>query len=292
MPALNSRIVILACVLACTASGASAQSSNDGALRVVTCDPVSNSCDEPDDALQTFSLPALGAADKATALAPDQRTTKVELAAAEYRVLIPGCDPLRPGVFDCESVHQYQHCRTLMFSSMVHSCRIEPRTEIGIAAIRQAAADEIELTIDSNARVRIDRGMRGFGQARGEAEVELALSVPAEFSAATCLQRDRYSFEATGPDAGFAEIDDTAACDKPLEFSFKPHEDDVVRAYDICETFAAWGDEIEDSIELLAAGLFHLRSDDPAFEAEYPGGMAIVASQVTVEAPLTIDCRD
>lgn len=280
-------------LLVLAAGAAQAQSPNGDSLRVVNCDPVSNTCGESDnDSLETFSLPVLGAADKATALTPDRRTTKVELGSTEYRVLIPGCDPVQPGVFVCNSVHEYQHCRTLMFSSMVHSCRIDAGDEVGIAAIREAPADEIGIEIESNAKVRVERGMRGFGQTRGEADVEIALAVPAGFGNASCLQRDRYLFAATGPDAGYAEIDDTADCDEPLEFSFKPHEDDVVRAYDICETFVAWGDEIEDSIEILAAGLFHLSSDDPAFEAEYPGGMAIIASQVTVQAPLTIDCRD
>lgn len=240
---------------------------------------------------QGLTMPVLGPSGRATVLSPNRRGTETELDTGEYRVLIPGCSEQSTGVYECESVLEYQHCRTLMISRMVSSCRAGLSLQEAFAEPRAAAPDEYEIEIDSSAKVRISRGVRGFGQIRGQAKVVLKIEPPVPGESAWCLQRDRYVFFPTGPMGGTSEIGESAECDEPIEFSFKAHEDDMMRAYDLCETFAAWGSEIEDSIEILAAGLFQIRSANPDFVASYPSGGAVIAPIVVVEAPLTIDCR-
>lgn len=242
---------------------------------------------------ETIEMPiTLGAQGRATILSPNLRSTELSIDSQTYRVLIPGCEPREPGVFYCESVYQYQRCRTLMYSDMVHSCRADLAFESGFAEPVAAAPGSYELEVDSDARVRIESGGRGMGNIRGSADVVLELSPPLEYADASCLLRDRYLYWATGPDGGMSDIADPDDCGEPIEFSFKPHDDDLLRAHDICETFLAWGEEIEDSIDVLVAGLFHVRSDDPGFLARHPDGTGVIALYVTVEAPLTIQCRE
>ncbi len=259
------------------------------ALPVVKCDAAANSCDSE---APGYALPQLGAAGRATVLRPNLRSTAVALESADSGVMIPGCEPSAPGIFLCQSLYEYQHCRTLMFSSMVHSCRAGNPFAGDFAEPRAAAPGEYELTVDSNARVRVTHGERGFGRMRGDADVVLRLDPPRDLEGAWCLQRNRMLFAPTGPDGGVAEVEDATDCALPIEFSFQPHEDDVLRAFDTCETFAAWGEEIEDSMDIVAAGLFHMRSASPEFMARYGSSTAIIAPYVSVEAPLTIDCRD
>jgi hypothetical protein len=240
---------------------------------------------------QSFTMPVLGPAGRATVLSPNRRTTATELDTGEYRVLIPGCSERDAGVFECESVLEYQHCRTLMISRMVLSCRAGLTFQAAFAEPRAAATDEYEIEVDSKAKVRVTLGVRGFGQIRGDADVLLTIQPPTDGQGAWCLQRDRYVFYPTGPDGGMAEIGESAACDEPIAFSFEPNEDDLMRAYDLCDTFAAWGSEIDDSMEILAGGLFQIRSASPEFVAAHPTGGAVIAPFVMVKAPLTVECR-
>jgi hypothetical protein len=240
---------------------------------------------------QNFTMPVLGPSGRVTVLSPNRRTTETELDSGEYRSLIPGCSEQKTGIFECESVLEYQHCRTLMISRMVQSCRIGLSLQEAFAEPRAAKADEYQIEIDSTAKVRVTLGVRGFGQIRGQVKVVLTIDPPVPNQSAWCLQRDRYVFYPTGPNGGLSEIGESAECDQPIEFSFEPHEDDLIRAYDLCDTFAAWDSEIQDSIEILAAGLFQIRSASPEFVARYPTGGAVIAPIVVVEAPLTIDCR-
>lgn len=261
-------------------------------LRVVRCDPATNSCTDSGETEAAFESPVvLGPSGRATVLTPDLRSTEVALDPSTYGVLIPGCKPQEPGVFHCASVHQYQHCRTLMFSNMVHSCRVDAAFESGFAKAVRAAEESYTLTVRSDARVRVQQANRSLGIIRGSASFELAIEPPLAGTGGQCLQRDRFVYWATGPNGGMSEIDDSAECNVPIEFRFAPHGDDLLRAWDICETFSAWGSEIEDAIGILAAGLFHIRSDDRDFRTEHPGGTGIIAPWVEVEAPLTIECR-
>jgi hypothetical protein len=247
----------------------------------------------PGVAQQSMQSPVvLGPAGRSTVLSPDLRSTEVALDAAGYGVLIPGCTPQEPGVFHCESLHQYQHCRTLMFSNMVHSCRADLAFQSAFAEPYPAGRDQYDLSVESDARVRVERGDRGLGIIRGSVDVELSFRPPLDSPGSNCLLRDRFVYQPTGPEGGMSTIDAAADCDEPIRFSFAPHDDDILRASDICETFAAWGDEIEDTIDVLAAGLFHIHSDDPEFRARHPGGTGIIAPYVTVTAPLKIECRE
>lgn len=242
---------------------------------------------------ETFAAPVLGAAaTNATVLSPNLRTTQTVLEAAEYRVLIPGCSQQDPGVFVCDSVLEFQHCRTLMISRMIDWCEADFAFEGNFAEPRVASPENYELSVDSDARVRVTRGDRGWGQIRGEAEIELSIRPPIDNDGAWCLQRDRYVYYPTGPMGGMSDIGESGECEEPIEFSFEAHEDDLVRAYDLCESFAAWGLEIQDEIEVIVAGLFQIRSASPSFAQAHGGGRAVIAPYVNVEAPLKIECRE
>ena len=256
-------------------------------LPVTRCDAAANSC-------VGAGAPeiVLGGAGQSTVLAPTRQATGVVLEASAEQVSVPGCRQVAPRRLLCGMLQDYHHCRTLLISSMVDSCRIEVAFSSGAIEARAAEPDSYELTVESSARVLINREERGFGQARGSASVELRFDLPTESAPpAWCLQRDQYLYFATGPEGGLPEIKDSEPCDTPLTFSFRAHNDDFTRAWDLCETFAAWGEDLEDSIEILAAAVFHIRSSAPEFGARYPGGAATIAPYVTVTAPLTIECR-
>jgi hypothetical protein len=291
----NIRRFALFVLVALMITEASAQTGGSGrasgpALPVTRCDPDANSCGS---GARTIRMPALGAAGRATVLSPTLRSTELALDPAEYRVPVPGCTRIEPGVLGCGSVHDYQHCRTLMIAGITHACQINVAFAGGDIEPRAAVRGHYDVKLNSNAKVRVTLGDRGHGQIRGKAEAVVAFDPPSELKdQAWCLQRDRLLYYPTGPQGGMSDIGETDDCAKPIEFSFEPHEDDLLRAYDLCETFDAWGEELEDSIEILAASMFELRSATPAFVASHPGGSAIIAPYATVEAPLTIDCRD
>jgi hypothetical protein len=44
-------------------------------------------------------------------------------------------------------------------------------------------------------------------------------------------------------------------------------------------------------MEILAGGLFQIRSASPEFVAAHPTGGAVIAPFVMVKAPLTVECR-
>lgn len=264
-----------------------AQPAGGEPLPVTRCDPARNSC-------LGAGAPeiVLGAAGQNTVLTPGRQVTEVVLEGGAVQVSVPGCRQVGPGRMLCGMIQDYQHCRTLMISSMVDSCRIEVAFSSGAIEPQAAEPGSYDLAVESGARVRINRDERGFGQARGAASVELRFDLPAEAAPpAWCLQRSQYLYFATGPEGGLPEIEDAEPCDKPLTFSFRAHADDFMRAWELCETFAAWDEELEDSMEILAAAVFHIRSSAPDFGARYPGGAATIARYVTVTAPLTIECR-
>jgi hypothetical protein len=246
---------------------------------------------ESADAERSFTAPVLGASGKATVLSPDRRSTAAELDQSEYRVLIPGCEPSGAGVFVCDSISEYQHCRTLMIGRLVYSCEADIAFDAGFAESRPARADEYSLEVESDARIRVTLGDRGNGQIKGDAEVEIAMHVPTG-EAGWCLQQDRLVYHPTGPRGGSSDIGEPDDCGEPIEVAFEPHQDDLLRAYDQCESFAAWGMNIEDSFGLVVAGVFHIRSASPDFVARYGSGTAVIAAHIEVAAPLSIDCRN
>jgi hypothetical protein len=216
---------------------------------------------------------------------------QVALDTAELQLLIPGCFQREPGVFLCDSIYEYEHCRTLMISRMVFSCRAGVAFENGFAEPREAAAGEYTLTLESDAEVRVVKGRRGYGRIKGEAEAEIAFDPPRE-TGSWCATRESYLYYPTGPKGGMSEIGEAAPCDEAIAFGFEPHRDDILRAYDLCESFAAWGGELESSIDVLAAGLFEISSASPEFRARHGAGSALIAPYLMVEAPLTIECRE
>jgi len=264
-----------------------AQPAGGESLPVTRCNPATNSC-------VGAGAPeiVLGGAGENIVLTTGRQAAGVVLEASAEQVTVPGCQLIAPGQMLCGMLQDYHHCRTLLISSMVDSCRIEVAFASGAIEPQAAEPGSYELTVESGARVLIRRGERGFGQARGSASVELLFDLPVEATPpAWCLQRSQYLYFATGPEGGLPDIKDAEPCDKPLTFSFKAHSDDMTRAWDLCETFAAWGEDLEDSMEILAAAVFHIRSSSPDFNARHPEGAATIARYITVTAPLTIDCR-
>lgn len=235
-----------------------------------------------------ITAPRLGADGRATVIAPGQRATEVSLDQDDLELLMPGCVQRVSGVFVCDSIIEYEHCRSLMISRMVFSCRIEMPFAGESVEPHAAQAGEYRLQVDSDAEVRVNRGSRGFGQVKGKAEVELAFPWPQGSDDVACIERVSRIYWMTGPEGGTAESGEAEPCDEPITFSFEPHKDDLMRAYDLCDSFAAWGDGLQDSIDVLAAGLFAVGSSASA----PPRRGAVFAPFVIVEAPLAIDCRD
>jgi hypothetical protein len=282
-----SRLTVVSLLASMAAAPLHAQPTGGDSLPVTRCDPAANSC-------SGAGAPAivLGAAGESTVLATGRQATEVVLEGSASQVTVPGCRQVSPGRMLCGMLQDYHHCRTLLISSMVASCRIGVAFSSGAIEARAAPPGSYDLTVESSARVIVKREERGFGQARGSAAVDLRFDLPVEATPpAWCLQRDQYLYFATGPEAGLPEIEDSEPCDVPLSFRFNAHSDDMTRAWDLCETFAAWDEELEDSTEIMAAAVFHIRSEAPEFAARYPGGAATIAPYIIVKAPLTIDCR-
>jgi hypothetical protein len=237
---------------------------------------------------QTFRMPTLGPAGRMTVLSPSLRGVETAIEPTEYRVLIPGCHQREPGVFLCETVHEYQHCRTLMGAGKVFGCRAGLAFDGGFAEPIAAGPDDYELDVRSNAEMVVTQGRRGEAKVRGDAQVEVTFAMLPVNAGDLCLQRDRYVYYPTGPMGGLSEIDDLDECDAPIAATIAPHEDDALQAYDMCDAFAAWGGEIEQPIELLVAALFHVASS-AAFSED--AGTRIVAPYLTVRAPMKVSCE-
>jgi hypothetical protein len=240
---------------------------------------------------RSFRLPNLGSATRATVITPDRRGTAPAIMPVEVQLLVPGCYQTEPGVLLCGTVHEYQHCRTLFAAGKLLGCRAGLAFDGAFAEPVASPSDSYELDLRSRASATVTQRQRGEGRVRGDADFRVSFAVPAEAALAeTCLQRDRYIYYPSGPRGGLSEIDDTTDCGRPIEGSFEPHEDDLLRAYDLCEARQAWGTTIEGSIELLVAGLYHLSARTAA--ENFGGASRIVAPYVTIHAPLSISCKD
>lgn len=239
-----------------------------------------------------FRMPRLGALGRATIIEPGRRGAVAAYEAVEFKTLIPGCHQNEPGVYLCETTHEYQHCRTLMQHGQVFSCRAGLAFDGGFAIPIAPKPGEYDLALDSDLKIMVEHGNRGAGRAKGDARVEVTFRPPVTLDASWCLQRDRYIYYPTGPKGGIGEIDNTAACDAPIRATVAPHEDDVLVAWELCNAFAAWGSELEHTADLMVGALFTLGSASPAFADQYGGSSVIMAPYLTVRAPVTIECRE
>lgn len=239
---------------------------------------------------RTFRMPALGGLARSTLISPDRRNAELAAAPIEYEISLPGCHQREPGIFMCETVPEYQHCRTLLRDGKVFGCRAALAFDSAVAETSAPAPDRYRMELESTAQITVERGRRGEGRMRGEARFEIAFAMPAIDALDWCLQRDRYLFHLSGPDGGQARIDDSDDCDAPVVGRYEPHEDHLLEAYDLCEGSLSWGDDLEHRIELLVAALFHIGSARPGFVATQ-GHARIVAPYVRVRAPLSIRCR-
>jgi hypothetical protein len=243
-----------------------------------------------DDALE-LRMATLGPWAHMKVLEPGMRGVATPTEPTEYRVLIPGCHQREPGVFLCETVHEYQHCRTLMGAGKIFGCRAGLAFDGGFAEPVAAGPEDYELDIRSNAEMVVTHGHRGEAQVRGDAEVEITFAMPPVGEGALCLQRDRYVYYPTGPKGGLGEIGDANDCDAPIAATVGPHEDDALQAYDMCDVFAAWGGEIEQPIEVLVAALFHVGPGGPTATRDADAATRIIAPYVTVRAPMKVSCE-
>jgi len=242
---------------------------------------------------RSFRLPNLGAATRTTVITPDGRGTAHAVTPVEVELLVPGCYQTEPGILLCGTVHEYQHCRTLFAAGRLLGCRAGLAFDGGFASPIAASPAEYDLQLRSRARATVYRNRRGEGRLRGEANFTVTFAIPASQSAAqTCLQRDRYLYYPSGPNGGSSEIGATSDCARPIEASIVPHEDDLLRAYDLCDARQTWGESTGGSIELLVAALYYLQAM-PATERDSAELLTrIVAPYTTIRAPLEIACRE
>lgn len=241
-----------------------------------------------------FRGPRIGTLARSTVIAPDRRGASLSMAPpVRYQVALPGCSQREPGVFLCETVHDYQLCRTLLRNGEVYGCRAGMAFASGFAKPVSVETIDAELSVDSNAVATVHRDRRGRGKLRGDVNFELLFSVPDMSQEMLCLQRDRYVYYPTGPMGGMSGIEQTDDCDEPVSGEFEPHEDDLLRAWDLCAAENAWGETIEQPIEVLVAGLFHFIDADVA--GTIKGATAapnIIAPYTSVRAPMRVKCED
>lgn len=239
-----------------------------------------------------FVAPTLGSFARSTVIAPNRRAAESAISLVAYQVSVPGCTQREPGIFLCESVHDYQHCRALFASGRVFGCRAGVAFASGFAKPQPAVEGSFKLDIESSAIATVRRDQRGKGRLRGRAEFELDLNEPVLEEGRVCLQRDRYLYHPNGPMGGMSDIDSTDSCDRTIRASFEPNQDDLLHAYDMCNSMGAWGAQIEQPIEILVAGLFHVVNSNWAETVK--GGMLppdIVAPYLTVRAPMRVNCE-
>ena len=263
-------------------SSPSNRANNRNGFRTISCTREGSS----------FRGPRLGAMGRSTVIAPDRRTANMVVAPVQYQVALPGCSQREPGVFLCETIHDYQVCRSLHRAGQVYGCRAGVAFASGFAKPISVNVNQTEVTVDSNAVATVHLDRRGRGKLRGEVEFELLLPIPQVSQEKLCLQRDRYVYYPTGPMGGMSGIEQTDSCDEPLRGEFEPHEDDLLRAYDMCAAENAWGHTIEQPIEVLVAGLFHFVDADIA--GTIKGATAvpdILAPYTTVTAPMRVKCE-
>ena len=239
-----------------------------------------------------FRAPRIGLLARSTVIAPDRRGTSMATAPVRYQVGLPGCSQREPGVFLCETAHDYQMCRSLLQSGQVYGCRAGMAFASGFAKPVSISTGEADLSVDSNAVATVHRDRRGRGKLRGDVEFQMLIPVPDVSQEMMCLQRDRYVYYPTGPMGGLSGIEQTGDCEDPVRGEFEPHEDDLLRAWDLCAAENAWGHEIEQPIEVLVAGLFHFIDADIA--GTIKGATAapnIIAPYATVRAPMRVRCE-
>jgi hypothetical protein len=264
------------------AVSAHARRSTERGFRSITCSREGNA----------FRTPTLGSLAHSTVITPNRRSVVTSLDPIEYRITVPGCHQNTPGVFLCESVPDYQHCRSLFRAGKVFGCRAGVAFASGFATPVAAKDGEYDLDLHSSAEATVRAERRGKGKVRGEAEFTIAFAAPTPARGEFCLQRDRYLYYPTGPMGGMAGIEATDACDEPISASFEPDEDDLLQAYDACNMSGAWGQSIAGEMEILVAGLYHMASLDEHGRIKSTGRPArIEARYLTVRAPVSIHCE-
>lgn len=240
----------------------------------------------------TFRTPTLGSLTRSTVITPNRRSVVTALDPIEYRITVPGCHQNRPGVLLCESVPDFQHCRSLFRAGKVFGCRAGVAFASGFAHPVAAVEGSYDLELRSSAEATVRSERRGKGKLRGDAQFTIAFATPVPARNEICLQRDRYLYYPTGPMGGMAGIEATDACDEPISGTFEPHEDDLLQAYDACNASGAWGGSITGEIEILVAGLYHIaRVDESGQPKSTTMPAKVEARYLTVRAPLSIRCE-
>ena len=242
---------------------------------------------------RVFRVPSLGGNTRGTVFTPDRRQAAPAVTRTEIEIVVPGCSQSEPGVLLCHSVPEYQHCRSLLQDGYVLGCRANLGLDGAVADLHEATADSYELSLRARASVTIDQGTRGDGRVRGETRYDVTFAIPEHTEATeSCLQRDRYEYHQTGPSGGSSKIYESADCDEPIEGSFSPHEDEILRAYDLCESRRAWGTKIEGTTERIVAGIFHFSAVTASSASDGAAASRSVATYLAIAAPLEVICRD
>jgi hypothetical protein len=242
---------------------------------------------------RVFRVPSLGGNTRGTVFTPDRRQAAPAVTRTEIQIVVPGCSQLEPGVLLCHSVPEYQYCRSLLQDGYALGCRAKLGLDGAIAELHEAPADSYELSLRARASVTINQGNRGDGRVRGETRYDVTFAIPEHTEATeSCLQRDRYEYHQTGPSGGSSNIYESADCDEPIEGSFSPHEDEILRAYDLCESRRAWGTKIEATTERIVAGIFHFSAVTASSVSDGAAASRSVATYLAIAAPLEVICRD
>lgn len=239
-----------------------------------------------------YLMPSLGAAGRATVISPDQRNASSIVDSIEYHVEVPGCRQHAAGSFTCDALPAYRKCEEQFEAGRVFSCRANLAFLNQAVEPEQVAAADYALRLNSSASATVYRDRRGKGKLKGDARFEIRFAAPKIDKLDWCVERERYLYHPSGPQGGTGKVDDSEQCKAPIEGRFKPQRDDLLAAYDACDRRNAWGQRLQQRMELLVAALYHIGSARPDF---VPGRAAdhtkVLAPYVLVEAPMSVTCK-
>lgn len=264
---------------------------NQNVCRDGQCDGFSEiTCDREE---RVFSMPSLGGDTRGTVFTPDRRRVAAAATRIEVQLDIPGCSQFGPAVALCQSVPDYQYCRSLLQEGHVLECRAGLALDRVIADLHEATPGSYELSLRSRASITVNQSSRGAGKIKGESHYRVTIAVPEHAETVeTCLQLDRYTYHQSGPLGGAPATYEADDCDEPIEGEFSPHDDDLLYAYDLCEGHGAWGSKIEATTDLIVAGIFRFSSPTAFSIAVDAAAPRSVGSYLAIEAPLEVTCRE
>lgn len=239
----------------------------------------------------------------------DLSSNALQAVASQRCSLLHGMDD----GFLCLDPGSYQICRTHLLTGAVGECQGD-FTPADMQVIKPASG-QYTMGVQSDTAVTVFRGRRGEGQISGSATLTAQFAVPVPSPnplcnpaasaiapgdcAQACQYRDDVVIVPNGKEGGVVTIvgDPVSgkhfACDAPLLRTFSPNEDDLRRAYDLCDADNLWGKQTKTVLRIRAGARFTFKRPiteltDGAWSVTDDGER--IQPTLTVQAPLGVRC--